>query len=346
MDPVKPRTAPRTVLRALVVLRGFAGARRGSLLAWFALALVPLAFAIGAGLDYGRSVNVRTRMQNATDAAALAGATVYTGASASAAATAAATAYMNAFVASMPSAYGITYTVTPSSTANGSTYTLYKVTVAASAGVPNAMMRIGGAASNRVATASTAENPVYTMTLTLTGTASSAYDVDSLYYYIVPSDNGVPASTAMTQFYTNTSSSYTKSFSVQLTAGQKLGFALYNVTGGRTGYGSNGYGGSQGSTHWFYSHLMPPSQIAYPGVTKDCSLEVTTSTAAYTAGSCFSALPTYSTLNCSQAPGQTIYYWWNDMGGGKDDYDYNDMTYTVVCSKNSASGPTGVVLTN
>ncbi|WP_165359742.1 TadE/TadG family type IV pilus assembly protein [Lichenibacterium minor] len=320
--------------------------RGGSLLVWFAIALVPLMVAVGSGLDYGRSVNLRTRMQNATDAAALAGATAYTSSSTSSAATAAAKAYMDAFVAQMPSTYGITYTITPSSTASGSTYTLYNVTVTASGAIENTLMKIGGYKSNTVATTSTAENPVYTMTLTLTGTASSAYDIDSLYYYVVPTDNSVPTSSALTQFYTNTSSSYTKSFSVQLTAGQKLGFAMYNVTGGRTGYGSNAHGAAQGSTHWFYSHLMPPNSIAYPSVTKDCSLEVTTSTTAFTSGSCFSALPTYSTLNCSKAPGQTIYYWWNDMGGGSDDYDYNDMTYTVVCSKNNSSEPAGVVLTN
>ena len=51
--------------------RGFAADRGGSLLVWFAVALVPLAVAVGAGLDYGRAVNLRTRLQNATDAAAL-----------------------------------------------------------------------------------------------------------------------------------------------------------------------------------------------------------------------------------------------------------------------------------
>ncbi len=317
-----------------------------SLLVWFAVALVPLLFAVGAGLDYGKSTNLRTQMQNATDAAALAGATAYTSSTNSAAASAAATAFMTAFVSKMGTTYGITYTVSPAATASGTKHTLYTVTVAASGSIANAVMKIGGNTSKTVNTTSTAENPVYTMTLTLTGVASSAYDIDALYYYVVPSDNSVPTSSAMTQFYTNTTSTYTKSFTVQLTAGQKVGFALYNVTGGRAGYGSNGYGGAQGSKHWLYSHLMPPSSVAYPSVTKDCSLEVTTSTGAFTSGSCFSTLPTYSTVNCAQASGKTIYYWRNDMGGGTDDYDYNDMTYTVVCSKNDSTVPTSVVLTN
>ncbi len=129
---------------------------------------------------------------------------------------------MTAFVSKMGTTYGITYTVSPAATASGTKHTLYTVTVAASGSIANAVMKIGGNTSKTVNTTSTAENPVYTMTLTLAGVASSAYDIDALYYYVVPSDNSVPTSSAMTQFYTNTTSTYTKSFTVQLTAGQKV----------------------------------------------------------------------------------------------------------------------------
>lgn len=340
-----PTLSPVAAWAARMACR-FPGNERGSLLIWFAFALIPLLYAVGAGLDYGRGLSLRTQMQNAADAAALAGATAYTSSSTSATATAAATAYMAAFVARMSSGAGITYAVSTAATASGTSYTLYSVTVTSSATVSSSIMKLGTTASTTVAVTSTAQNPVYTMTLTITGTASSASDADALYYYIVPSDNSVPATSALTQFYSNTSSSTTKSFTVQLTGSQKIGFALYNVTGGRSSYGSNGHGAASGSKHWFYSHLSPPNSVAYPSITKDCSLEVTTSTGAFTSGSCFSTQQTYAALNCSLAPGKTIYYWWNDMGGSTDDYDFNDMSYNVTCSKNSSAASNAVVLVN
>jgi Flp pilus assembly protein TadG len=60
-------------LRALRVrLRAFGGARKGNVAMIFALMLVPISVAAGAGLDFSRALIVRARMSEALDAAGLA----------------------------------------------------------------------------------------------------------------------------------------------------------------------------------------------------------------------------------------------------------------------------------
>jgi len=58
--------------RVLRRVRVFAAASRGNVAMIFALTLIPLCFAVGAGLDYARAVVVRSNMSEAIDAAALA----------------------------------------------------------------------------------------------------------------------------------------------------------------------------------------------------------------------------------------------------------------------------------
>jgi Flp pilus assembly protein TadG len=58
--------------RVLARARAFAAARRGNVAMIFALTLIPLCIAVGAGLDYARAVVVRSNMSEAIDAAALA----------------------------------------------------------------------------------------------------------------------------------------------------------------------------------------------------------------------------------------------------------------------------------
>ena len=63
------------------------------------------------------------------------------------------------------------------------------------------------------------------------------------------------------------------------------------------------HGRIEASTHLFYSHMMPPSKVAYPGVTQNCSLQVLTSASAKpTSGSCLTALPAYATVNAFVQP--------------------------------------------
>jgi len=58
--------------RFAVIARGFAKSRRGNVAMIFALSIVPLMVAAGAGLDYARAMLVRQQMGEALDAAALA----------------------------------------------------------------------------------------------------------------------------------------------------------------------------------------------------------------------------------------------------------------------------------
>jgi hypothetical protein len=43
--------------------------------------------------------------------------------------------------------------------------------------------------------------------------------------------------------------------------------------------------------------------------------------------------------------GETWRYYWNDMGAGRDDYDFNDGVFSFSCSS-SGTPNTGVILTD
>lgn len=66
---LKPGTPLHTML---VILRALCGDRRGNTLAIMAVAMFPLAAMVGAGLDMGRDYMVKSRLQSACDAGALA----------------------------------------------------------------------------------------------------------------------------------------------------------------------------------------------------------------------------------------------------------------------------------
>ena len=350
-------------------LQRFARDRRGGVAILFGIAAVMLLFFAGAGVDLARSMNQKAQIQGAADAAALAGAGTYTSAATLVAATAAANNYMNQFKTTSGLS-ALTFTVTPGTVASSGSVTIYTMTVKASAPITNTLMAMAKS-SNTVGVTAVAQNPVYNITITLSAFSSSAVDTNTIAYYTVPADGSTPTTT--TPLYSNAKSSTLTSgtVTIQLTASQKLGFMLTNTTDGNTvtttttctalqtifqgcrsgttsnSYGTNRYGGAANSVHYFYSHMMPPSKIAYPSVTQDCSLQVLTSASAKpTSGSCLSALPTYATVNCVQASGMTLYYYWNDMGGTTDDKDYNDAVYSVACSQVSTTAPKSLVLTN
>lgn len=67
-----PADVKRCCARALGRLRGFFGNKRGNVAMIWALSLVPLSLAAGAGLDYARVIVVRSNLNEALDAAALA----------------------------------------------------------------------------------------------------------------------------------------------------------------------------------------------------------------------------------------------------------------------------------
>ena len=349
LAPIRPfRPAARS---------GFGADRRGTVAVLTGLMILPLMFSAGIAVDLTRATGFRTALQNAADSAALAGAAAYTDATQASAATAAATAYLQQAEAGLPSNRGVSFTVTPAVLTNAAGQTTgYTVAVTAQAQVPTTLMSLVVASMPAIARA-TAENPVVTVTATLGNWKSSAADANTIYWYVVPQNGALPAAADLHQLFTNTGPAPTTLPSIQLTAAQKIGFALKNVTGGIHGYGANQYGSPQGHTNWLYSQLAPPSASAYPTEPRDCALEVAVATAAtptptQTAGSCVAATPALGTISCTQAAGQTVFYFWNDMGGTTDDYDYNDAQYSLSCSAPpttqtvASAAPTTVVLTN
>lgn len=332
--------------------------RRAGVALLTALGMVPMLLSVGIAIDLSRVTAFRIALQNAADSAALAGAAVYSSSGKSSAAVTAATNYMTQAEAELPANDGVTFTATPAIQTNSAGATTgYTVSVTASAAVPTTVMSLVTPSVSTSVSAG-ALNPEVSISASLGNWKSSAWDANTIYWYVVPSNGGLPASTDLHELFTNDGPQPTSLPSITVTAGQSIGFALKNVTGGIQGYGPNQYGSQQGHTNWIYSQLSPPSKSAYPSEPANCSLEVVVATSAdpnptETAGSCSSATPANGTLNCQQLPGQTIYYFWNDMGGSVDDKDYNDAQYSVTCpapaassNATAAAAPTSVVLTN
>ena len=167
-----------------------------------------------------------------------------------------------------------TPTVTPGTQNSSGDVTAYTMTVTVTATVPTTVMALVMGSMTVNATA-TAKNPIVTGTVDLKNWKISACDANSVYWYPVPAGGGIPPSETLTLMFTNVGGTNPPSVNVPLSASPKIGFAFKNVTGGKCAYGSNQYGGSQGSTHWFYSSQSPPNGGAYASTaTKDCSLQV------------------------------------------------------------------------
>ena len=327
---------------------------------WFGLSSVAMLFLAGGGLDIARSYNQKVSVQGAADAAALAGAGAYTSSTQADAATAVANLYMANFKATS-GITSLTYQATPSFVQQNGTVGLFKMTVTAQSTITNTLMRMASQ-TNSIGVSATAQNPVYNIKISMSGFSSSAIDSNSISWYVVPPDGSVP--TVTTPLYTNTGTGPSSgALVISTTASQKIGFMLTNVTDGNAtasvctvfiifknctqgnDYGSNQYGGQSKSVHYFYSHMMPPSKLAYPGVSQNCSLQVVVDASTKPTAGCTTSLPAYATVNCVQASGKVLHFWWNDMGGTTDDKDYDDAAYTVACAQ-VGTGPQGLALTN
>jgi Flp pilus assembly protein TadG len=335
-----PRSpSPRTLFRRL------AQDARGNVGLIFGLSLVMLALVAGAAVDFTRASQFKSMLQGTVDAAALAGASSYVSSTTATTGTTVATTYMNNGIPLLPTNNGVTFSVSTGSVTSGSQTTGYTVTISATAQVPTTLMGIF-TRSIAVTVGAKAEDPVVTATADFTGWSSSACDGNTIYWYLIPTNGGLPPLSSLNQLYTNvTGASNTAVNNFSVPAGQKVGFALQNVTGENCAYGSNQYGASQGSTQYFYSQLTPPSADAYSSVTQDCSLQVIAVTNGVNptpvSGSCFATDPQNSTTSCQSLSGQTMRYFWNDMGGATDDKDYNDAEYNFSCAGGSGS-TTGV----
>jgi Flp pilus assembly protein TadG len=102
----------------LSCLRRFARDRKGNIAIIFALALIPVTFAIGMGVDYASAARKRSQLNSAADAAALAAVTPAMMAASDATAQTAATNMFNAQIGNIPglnfSASNLTVTITDS----------------------------------------------------------------------------------------------------------------------------------------------------------------------------------------------------------------------------------------
>lgn len=323
---------------------------RGGVAVWFGVMCIPLLFFAGAGMDLARGFNQKTSIQGAVDEAALAGAGAYTAVGGADAAKAVADNFMENFKTANKLT-SLTYASTPGlvSSPTGSVVA-FTMKVNATSTIPNTLMQMTKG-SNAVGATATAQNPAYSLTVSMAGFSSSAIDSNSISYYVVPADGSAP--TLTTPLFTNTGTGPPSgSLVLSATASQTIGFMLTNKTDGNAtqtkctylyglfrqctpgnDYGSNQYGGASQSVHYFYSHMMPPSKLTYPGVTQNCSLQVVVDSSAQPAQGCTATLPQYATVNCVQAAGKVLHYYWNDMGGTTDDKDFNDAAYTVACAQ-------------
>jgi Flp pilus assembly protein TadG len=338
-------------------VRSFARDARGNIMILFAFSLVPITMMVSVGFNYSNAVAHRSQLQSIVDAAALAGAQAYANSRSTATASNVVTTYMNGASASLTGG-SLQFTATPSTTTTNGLTSAYLMNVSATETVAsNGISLTKGFSNTTIGARATAQiNASYTATFQLNNFYSSACDGNTVYWYVVPTDGSIPAQSAMTQVWANTSHNNPTSVTMQVTFGQKIGFALKNVTGQQCGYGPTQYGSVQGQTNWFYSQLSPPSKNALPTVTQNCALMTVLDPSQSqlppatpgNVGYCSATLPNNATLDCGQTAGHTVLYLWNDMGGPADDKDYNDADFTVSCSVTSSgvSAGTGPVLSH
>jgi Flp pilus assembly protein TadG len=261
---------------------------RGNVAMTFGLAAIPIVGVMGVAIDYTRASHFRAALQSAVDASALAGATETSNA--------AITGTVDAFMqASLPGGLE----------KNGVTYSLdlqtETVTVSAEAKLPTTIAAIF---TNEmpVAASATASHgaPVRLVDINVTNFNSDAWDANSIYWYIIPEGDGVPADADLHLLLSNDPDNPAPAVPevIQIGVDDRIGFALINVTGGVHPYGKNSYGDHVNSVHKFYSHQSPEN------------------------------LQTAGYDDCSYG---TVQHAWDDNGGGTDDNDYNDAVYDFSC---------------
>ncbi len=330
--------------------------RRGAIALQFAILVAPMTLAVGAAVDYSRSVHYRAELQGVADSAALAAATLWKGGTTSAAATTAANNYITAGVSRLPPNGGVTPTVATSSsnigysadvTLTSSMNTTFLGTVMPSIPVtvyatalnpkPYGHFCAGGASSSSGLCASNAS-----------AFSASAADTNKVYWYYVPSDGSVPADSDMTLLWSNAAHANNNPQPIPLDSNQQVGFALRNTTANYGSYTNsqghsvqytNQYGSAPGDTHTFYSHLVPPSNSSNgynssnnPGnansvngsTGKNCAMQVTvnnSSTGNATAPSFSGSCPDDSNTSVTQYSAPTC----SQLGGKMITFYFNDM---------------------
>ncbi len=164
--------------------------RQGNIMVAFCLLSFGLVFSVGAAVDFTLATQFRGALQNAADAAALAGAANLVDAAGFSAHRAVATEFMNASIARLPVNDGVTFEVTPFATVSKGITKAYNIKVAASGRVRTTFLSLV-VDFIPVAVVATARNPV------AAGNHDEARDdlAES-----VPAGNGVSAGDAIPKY--------------------------------------------------------------------------------------------------------------------------------------------------
>lgn len=385
-QPNTPNLVKRALNRVGATMRDLRDSRRGALGVAMALLAVPTVMVVGAAVDYARLEQFKTQLQATVDSAALSGAAAYVDSSSASNAQTVANNYLTSNIGLLPSHIGNVTTSAAAAQVTSGSNQGYTVTVTATATIGTTFMRMVTSTLN-VSVSATAVNPIVQITISTSNFNSSAADLNTLWYWLINSSspNAQPTTSNFTSSqklacnHNCTNSSVTFS----ATATQMIGMALQNVTGGISDYGCTQYQTAPGSwkwvqrngrwtqqwvtsscagtTQWFFSNMMPPSNntynsssidTGYTSVTQNCSLQVALSTSLPStttpplSSQCFSSMPSYAYPSCAQLNGQYATFYWNDMGGTGDDKDYNDAEISVKCSAGSGNTATGVYLSS
>ncbi len=300
------------------------GDKRGVVGIIFGLMLIPFVMFLGVVVDYARSVQYKTDLQNVVDEAAIAGAAAFLGPSQSGNAVTVATNYFNQAATHLPPSTSLgtpTVTANVSGTINPAlgTANAYTVTVSASANIATTFLALVYHTLNIQATG-TAGNPVITPQLVFSHVGSQACDGNTVYLYQVPKNGSgsgynfdtfpsFSVANGVTQGnYYWIGSSYAASnpngFGVAPTGqtlptfnvNQPLGVMLQNDTNGNTSNpscgaavtGANSYGAPNGSSQAFYSSLLGYGDSPSDNTNYTYTAKVTTSSGFH--GSCTSTI--------------------------------------------------------
>ena len=142
-SPTSGRCARTPSLRHLGDLAGrFCRDRGGNILIMFSLLAMVLMLFVGAAVDVTIAVRFRSALQDAVDAAALAGATKFVGPAGARASEATARKFMLDSIAGLPGMEGVTFAVTPFATDSQGTTTAYNCRVVASGRVKTTFLSI------------------------------------------------------------------------------------------------------------------------------------------------------------------------------------------------------------
>ncbi|MGI4747375.1 MAG: TadE/TadG family type IV pilus assembly protein [Janthinobacterium lividum] len=354
----------------------FRAARRGAVATLFAVLIVPMILAAGAAVDFGRLEVLRSSLQSVVDGAALAGASALNRSSASSDAITIATDYFTkgaALIASdavisspkVSEPSDIKVTVVATATLNNTLMSLVakatKITVTASAEGPSYQLSVtktGGFKTNAYdsnsiyffdATTSTSATPrVSAMTLLFTNdssvgsTSTSTQTIgisanDNVGFALVNKTGGLTdygtngygsASGKTHKFYSSLTTPSSSAYSADQQGKFYTGRSSYsNHTSTCTKTAITGTNNSPVTVASNSCNAHPCTTLDNNGAVLENNLLI--------AGSC--STQATATQTCLSLNKTALAFAWGDMGGGSDDFDYDDATYTVSCKPTAST---------